>query len=225
MKKFFVALSAIAFGVTVGLAVVAGAIYWWVEVRDPPPPNIAAEFDGYYFHEDGSKWGVRVVLANNENRDIQIREPRLIATRKRDGAIAPMISYEFSGLPATLFRGERTILLADLSQSTDKPRSKLSRSDFDSVDEYRVHSLENLAAFEDATAKIGFLFSDARLNLRTHLDVSAWIEEAREGLNEEGSLKDPCPEADPLGLKSENEECVPRPAEGGNPEDPLGIRE
>ena len=90
MKKFFLAVLGITFGLVLALAILGGGIYWWIEVRIPAPPELSVELDGFpdtRAQKDGKvKALVRIVVTNNDDFKISINDAYLYLTRVSDGA-------------------------------------------------------------------------------------------------------------------------------------------
>ncbi len=97
MKKFFFTIAGISFGVVMALSLALGGRYWWLFVRIPSPPDLTVEVDGLLgdqesFIED-KRAKVRIVLTNNGNSNIELRDAYLYLTRPSDGARSS-ISYK-----------------------------------------------------------------------------------------------------------------------------------
>lgn len=176
MKKFFFTIAGMSFGVVIALGLIVGGLYWWFDVRTPSPPDLTIEIDGLLADVGSSgKTSLRIVLTNNGNSNIELRDAYLYLTRPSDGARSNF-RYEVDDI--LMFPKEKYVEVVEtvaLSGEREWFSSK-SADEFESDQAYIEHrqSWINQAREEFS---FNYTFVSSSLNIRTPLDVQAFIDD------------------------------------------------
>ena len=175
MKKFFLAVLGITFGLVLALAILGGGIYWWNEVRIPAPPEITIELDGFpdtRKQKDGKvKALLRIVVTNNDDTKLSINDAYLYLTRVSDGA---RTNFKFDVGDMVVYPNEKYVGIIE-TMSVKKKWVDLKDSDeFDSEDNYLAHKELWVAQIKE-TFQFNFSFVSDEHNIRILLDAQEKI--------------------------------------------------
>lgn len=182
MKKFFFTVAGISFGVVMALSLVLGGRYWWLFVRIPSPPDLAIEIDGLLGDQESSsedkRASIRIVLTNNGNSNIELRDAYLYLTRPSDGARAN-ISFKVDDI--LIFPKEKYVEVVETFSLSDKSEwfNAKSADEFESDQAYIEHRQSWINQVREEF-NFNYTFVSSSLNIRTPLDVQAFIDDLAE---------------------------------------------
>jgi XapX domain-containing protein len=171
MKKFFLAVLSITFGLVLALAILGGGIYWWIEVRIPAPPKISVELDGFpdvRKQENGeARVLVRIVVTNNDDLKISINDAYLYLIRVSDGARA---KFRFDVDDMVIYPKEKFVEIVETTPVKHEWVDFKASDEFDSEDDYQAHKTKWIAQLKE-TFKFNFAFVSDKQNIRIFLDA------------------------------------------------------
>jgi len=177
MKKYFFAALGITFGLVLGLSVIGGGIYWWIEVRTPAPPKISVELDGFpdaKKNEDGNLQAlVRIVVTNNDTVKLSINDAYLYLTRISDGA-RTNIRFEVNDI--VIYPNEKYVEIVETMPVHDEWLELKDSDNFELKADYISHKEKWIAQLRD-TFDFNFSFVSDAHNIRIQLNTQEKISE------------------------------------------------